>query len=516
MLDPAECEGAGLVDALRVAHRAEAVAAARRWAIIAAVVAHHCDDEDEATAHAVIDGWEYATAEVSAVCGLSKQAAAGQMRIALALRDRLPKIGALLAAGVITAKIAAAITWRTRLVFDAQALALIDAALAEVAPTLGVLSQQNIEDAIDVWVEAFDPAAVPCARSAARSRYLEFGTAEDLTGTVGVYGRMLATDAATLRARLSAIADTVCAADPRTRAQRLVDALGLLGADPAADRLACQCEQPDCPAAGIDPRAAAVTVYVLTDTPPTATTGDHAPTDPPPGPEPEPPLGVPPTPTTTPPPPREPRLDRDQTRPHNPAATTGPGILLGGGVLPAPMLADLITAGAGVVTLNDVTVLEAERGYRPSAKLTAWVRARDLTCTFPGCTRAAPRCDLDHVIPWPAGATHPGNLSAKCRTHHLLKTFGGWTDHQHADGTHTWTSPTGHAYTTVPLSRILFPDKPIHTPAPPPRPVVTTADRQSAMPGRRRTRDQTRAARVTAARRRNQHAIDTNTKPPPF
>ncbi|WP_308204838.1 DUF222 domain-containing protein [Mycobacterium hackensackense] len=40
------------------------------------------------------------------------------MRIALALRDRLPKVGALLEHGEISAKTAAAITWRTRLVTE--------------------------------------------------------------------------------------------------------------------------------------------------------------------------------------------------------------------------------------------------------------------------------------------------------------------------------------------------------------------------------------------------------------
>jgi hypothetical protein len=111
--------GAGaLIEALRAATRAEAVAAAQRWAIIAALVDWHCKDEDQARAAAALDGWEYAAAEISAACGLSREGAAGQMRIALALRDRLPKVGALLEHGEISAKTAAAITWRTRLVTE--------------------------------------------------------------------------------------------------------------------------------------------------------------------------------------------------------------------------------------------------------------------------------------------------------------------------------------------------------------------------------------------------------------
>jgi hypothetical protein len=485
--------GAGaLIEALRAATRAEAVAAAQRWAIIAALVDLHCKDEDQARAAAALDGWEYAAAEISAACGLSREGAAGQMRIALALRDRLPKVGALLEHGGISAKTAAAITWRTRLVTDTEALALIDAALAGVAPTLGVLSQKSTEAAIDVWIEKFDPVAVHCTRTAARSRCIEFGAQEDPAGTVAVWGRLLATDAAVLRARLAALAATVCDADPRTVGQRRADAMGLLAVDPNADRLTCLCGDPECPAGGVDPRSAAVTVYVLTDTVP----------------EPEPPA-------------RDPGVHGGGLQGlRAPAAVTGsPGVIVGGGVAPAPLVAELIATGARLTTLTDPAALTAEPRYRPSAKLAAWVRTRDLTCTFPGCHRGAQRCDLDHSVPWPGGATHPGNLAALCRTHHLLKTFGGWTTLQHPDGTHTWTNPTGHTYTTVPLTRILFPDKPIHTPPPPPTPTPTTTgvgDRGLAMPRRGHTRAHTHAARINAERRLNQQTLQKNAKPPPF
>ncbi|GAS99296.1 uncharacterized protein RMCC_6261, partial [Mycolicibacterium canariasense] len=84
MFESAEEDVAALIDALRAATRAEALAAAQRLAVIAAIVARHCDDEDDGTAHAAIDGWEYAAADISAACGLTKKAAAGQMRIAIA------------------------------------------------------------------------------------------------------------------------------------------------------------------------------------------------------------------------------------------------------------------------------------------------------------------------------------------------------------------------------------------------------------------------------------------------
>jgi hypothetical protein len=521
MFDLGGAGDAALIEALRTATRAEAVAAAQRWAIIAALVDWHCKDEDEAQASAALDGWEYAAAEISAACGLSRESAAGQMRIALALRDRLPKVGALLEHGEISAKTAAAITWRTRLVTDTEALALIDAALAGVAPTLGVLSQKNTETAIDVWIEKFDPVAVHCTRTAARSRCLEFGSQEDPAGTVAVWGRLLATDAAVLRARLTTLADTVCDGDPRTMGQRRADAMGLLAIDPNAERLTCLCGDPECPAGGVDPRSAAVTVYVLTDTVPGAATG-VVPGNPAPRPE-DPNTGPEPAPAPEPepdPPARDPGVHGgDLQALRAPVAVTGsPGVIVGGGVLPAPLVAELVATGARLTTLTDPAALTAEPRYRPSARLAAWVRTRDLTCTFPGCHRGAQRCDLDHSVPWPGGATHPGNLAALCRTHHLLKTFAGWTTLQHPDGTHTWTNPTGHTYTTVPLTRILFPDKHIHTPPPPPTPTTTAGigDRGLAMPRRRHTRTHTQAARISAERRLNQQTLEQNAKPPPF
>ena len=154
--------------------------------------------------------------------------------------------------------------------------------------------------------------------------------------------------------------------------------------------------------------------------------------------------------------------------------------------------------------------------YRPSTKMAEFVKMRAMTCTAPGCTAPAVQCDLDHVIPWPAGPTHPGNLGPKCRKHHLLKTFyggpGGWRDEQLADGTVLWTSPTGHRYRTVPGSRILFPDKNFDTPLPPdttpskPKPTAEPG-RGLMMPTRRRTRTQDRAARIAYERQLNEQDI---------
>src|SRR3546814_18745133 len=98
----------------------------QRLALIGEVIARQCDDEDDVVAHQVIDGWAWAQAAVSAACNLNSHAASKQMRIAQALRDRLPRTAALFATGVISARVIDAITWRTHLVVDADALGLID------------------------------------------------------------------------------------------------------------------------------------------------------------------------------------------------------------------------------------------------------------------------------------------------------------------------------------------------------------------------------------------------------
>jgi len=148
-----------------------------------------------------------------------------------------------------------------------------------------------------------------------------------------------------------------------------------------------------------------------------------------------------------------------------------------------------------------------------------FVRMRAMTCMFPGCDHPATASDIDHTIPWPAGPTHPGNLGPKCRKHHLLKTFyggpGGWRDRQLADGTIVWTAPTGHTYTSVPGSRILFPRKVTDTPLPDgPPPQSTDLDTAPApgrgvmMPIRRRTRAQEQAQQIAYERALNQADID--------
>jgi hypothetical protein len=94
------------------------------------------------------------------------------------------------------------------------------------------------------------------------------------------------------------------------------------------------------------------------------------------------------------------------------------------------------------------TVLDFGREvYRPPAVTDDHVRIRDRRCRFPGCRMSAARCDLDHVIPFGnGGSTCPCNMRPLCRSHHLAKTFTGWTPRTGPTDTITWISPLGQSY----------------------------------------------------------------------
>jgi hypothetical protein len=176
-----------------------------------------------------------------------------------------------------------------------------------------------------------------------------------------------------------------------------------------------------------------------------------------------------------------------------------------GGVVPTPLLAQLIRNGAKVVPLPTPCERE-EPQYRPSTALQRFVRCRDMTCRFPGCDAPAEQCDIDHAIAYPGGPTHPSNLRCLCRKHHLLRTFwigaDGWADRQSPDGTIMWTAPTGRTYITHPGSRFFLPAWDITTlelraPSVGPSP---SENRSVMMPRRRRTRSAERAQRIKSRR----------------
>ncbi|HEX5496121.1 MAG TPA: HNH endonuclease signature motif containing protein, partial [Mycobacteriales bacterium] len=106
--------------------------------------------------------------------------------------------------------------------------------------------------------------------------------------------------------------------------------------------------------------------------------------------------------------------------------------------------------------------------YRPPEWMIEYVKTRDGSCRFPGCTTSTRFCDLDHVTAWPTGPTHPDNLACLCRRHHRIKQRPGWHAVLHPDAAMTWTDPTGTRRTTTPADHLQLdthPDMPTSGPA---------------------------------------------------
>ncbi len=481
--------GAGAVGAWA---RVENAACAQRLFAIADVLeARLAADGSAEREQWCVDNWDVVAAEVAAVHNVSLGVAAHQLLIAKALRERLARVAEVFAAGQISYRLVTAIVARTRLIKDPEAMAKVDTEIAAEVRSWGSLSVAKAEDAIDYWVDRYDPDAVVRAEYSARGRHVDVKPADSGTGLCWIEARLFNHDAAALDQRLDAMARSVCQADPRTLEQRRSDALGALGQ--GADRLRCECGVADCDAAGAVPSAVVVNVVAeeksLTDD--TEVQVDGA---------------GPPGPTTAQL--REMTIAEALAQPAGTGpANTNPAAIMGGGMLPAPLLAAKLAGTATIRPVIHPGDNAPEPRYTPSAGLARFVRCRDLTCRFPGCDEPADGCDLDHTIPYPVGPTQAANIKCLCRKHHLLKTFCGWLDRQLPDGTVVWTAPGGQTYTTYPGSRLLFPSlcrptAPVSAPANAPG---AQPNRGLMMPRRKTTRAQDRAQRIDAERAHNQN-----------
>ena len=437
-----------LIDRMCAAWRVEARSAAARLDAIGELFELRRVERGEHEDWAV-DTWAAVGAEVAAAFRISLAMAGSYLRYALAMRERLPQVAEVFRAGDIDYRLFQTLVYRTDLITDPGVLARVDAELALRVRRWPSMTRGRLAGEVDRVVGRADADAVRHQRERQADREVSIWDSE--AGMAEVHGRLFDADATALDMRLNALAETVCAADPRTRDQRRADALGVLAA--GSDRLGCRCGSAECAAGG---RAAGpVVIHVIAE------------------------------------------QSTVEGRGATPASALGAD-----GLIPAPVLAEL----AKSARLRPLVVpAAAEPHYLPSAKLAAYVRARDLTCRAPGCDRPATGCDVDHTVPYAdGGATHPSNLKCLCRTHHLLKTFWGWRDKQLPDGTVIWTTPGGQVYVTTPGSVLLFPSLCA------PSAVVPTlehtdrcGDRTAMMPLRTTTRAQDRSHRIAAERGHN-------------
>jgi hypothetical protein len=137
-----------------------------------------------------------------------------------------------------------------------------------------------------------------------------------------------------------------------------------------------------------------------------------------------------------------------------PATLAGAGPI---GLAEAKALAARVPSMVRILTHPITGVVLSVDTYRPSEKLRRFLRIRDGRCRFPGCTRPANRCDLDHTIAAEhGGPTTEGNLAHLCRGDHTLKHHGGWSVRQTEPGVLEWTSPNGIVHTDRPDPTVSF------------------------------------------------------------
>ena len=407
----------------------------------------------------VVDAVEAVAAEVAAALKISQARARSRVDDARALRERLPKVGEVFRSGDIDLEAFRTIVSHTGLIEDPDVLAVVDGRVAANVTRWPSMTRGRLSAKVDAIVGRVDVDAVRRRKEMRSDREVWIGG--DIDGIAQIQGTLLSPDAHALDARLTALAGTVCPHDPRTSVQRRADALGALAA--GADRLGCRCRRPDC-AAGSRKPASPVTIHVIAEVATLNGTG------------------------------------------------VAPASELSADGLISPELLTELAQTAKLVPLLHPGDAPPEPGYVPSKALAAFVRARDLTCRWPGCDHPAMHCDLDHTVPFAnGGKTHAANLKCYCRTHHLVKTFWGWTDQQLPDGTLILTSPSGQTYVTTPGSALLFPSL-CHAAGgmAAPETDIAPADpcpgRTAMMPKRRRTRAKERAQRIATERRQHHQA----------
>jgi hypothetical protein len=242
--------------------RVENAACARKLAVLAELFARRTGLPAGERELWWVDPQAAVAAELGAAVNVSQGMATHQTHRGVALRDRLPMVAALFEAGLISDLLVRTIVWRTHLIVDEQAMAAVDAALAERITGWGALSAAKTEAAIDALVDEYDPAALRRSRASASGRGVEFGSPADVAGITSMWARLHAPDAALIEQRVEQLARSVCDNDPRSIGERRADALTALA---HYTELACTCGQPDCAGAAHDGPAKNAVVYVVAD-----------------------------------------------------------------------------------------------------------------------------------------------------------------------------------------------------------------------------------------------------------
>jgi hypothetical protein len=152
-------ESAALVERIAAAARAENRAAAEQLAVIGELFGYRLSRCSE-TEDWAIDTMEAVAAEVAAELRISQGLAASRLRYARAMRERLPRLGAVFAAGDIDYRIFQTIVFRTDLIVDPDVLAAVDGELAVKVVRWPSMTQGRLAAQLDTIVARADVDAV--------------------------------------------------------------------------------------------------------------------------------------------------------------------------------------------------------------------------------------------------------------------------------------------------------------------------------------------------------------------
>jgi hypothetical protein len=351
--------------------------------------------------------------------------------------------------------------WQSGVIDSLKARAIIETSYLLPREQLGALEQRvlpragqqtvsRLRAALARAVLVLDPEGAQ-ARHEQRRKDRRVAVSPDGEGMASLWALLSAPDATAAYQRLGRLARGLGAADPRGMDARRADLLVelLTGRSCAATGSPPNQDGPGDGGAGCDPLDTAT----VADSGHAGTAGDSAPAD----------AGISELPQVCRPGSVE--LGKPSVSVIVPITMLlglddQPGELVGYGPIPAELSRQIAAEGTWRRLLCDPisgTLLDYGRStYTPPAGLAEFVRARDVYCRNPICRQRAATADLDHTIAYHprdpgGGTTSEHNLHASCRHHHRLKTHAqGWQVEQHSDDRITWTTPTGHTYTSHP------------------------------------------------------------------
>lgn len=443
---------AHLLEEMRQQSRAENRAAAQR-VLLALRVLEERMCQSLAEYGEELTGVRLARAEIGLALGLSRSATATLITCAEQIGRRMPLVEKLFLGGELSYANACVISS----ILAAASQETVSAISAEVAELAKSLPPQRLRAAIwRRWIRHNADEAARARAQASGNRYVRVQPNPD--GMAFLTAHLTLLEARTAERRIEDVAATVCRHDPRTRGQRMADAFMSVLA--GGHHIQCQCGVNDCPYLGIKAppqhlHLAQVVVDLetllgLADNP--ARLGDGSVIDP--------------------------ELARQiaenahwqaiftELRKMVPTAvgrstvkrtplpapiTTSP---IGGIAPPGEMAPDIPAPPDGHGGYDEPP--PGALTYRPGAALADAIRTTFPSCTFPGCSVASGRCELDHIVefdhdaPVCGGWTIAENLHPVCHDHHDLKTRRRLRAARMSSGAIRWAARTGDCGVTHP------------------------------------------------------------------